>query len=162
MEKESQRSEASSGEAISKVTVQELDELIGQIAAKELEVEAHEAVGKSLNKALAELEGRAVSYMKELNRDSYESPHGKIKIEEKWRVNLPQTDLEKREFFDWLRSKGIFDKYATVNSNSLNSLYMAEWKEAQKRGEGMTFSIPGVPAPKLFEKPKFKAKKVES
>lgn len=143
------------------VTVKELDEICEKIAAKEREIEAHEAVLTEHNKELAALEGRAVQYLKELGRESYDAPAGKIKIEEKWRVNLPATDQEKTLLFDHLRERGIFDKYATVNANSLNSLYKADWDAAKARGEGMEFSMPGIGAPKLFEKPNFKAAKVK-
>lgn len=144
---------------MSKVTVAELDGLIAELAKKEKECDEQAAITKNLNKEYMAIEGRIVNYMKELGRDKYDSPHGKFKIDEKWRVNLPEDDNAKRALFDHLRERGIFDKYATVNSNSLNALYMADWKEAQSKGEGMTFAMPGVPAPKLFEKLDFKATK---
>lgn len=142
-----------------KVTVAELDGLISQLAAKEKECDAQSEVTKLLNKEYMAIEGRIVNYMKELARDQYDSPHGKFKIKEKWRVNLPEDDNAKRALFDHLRERGIFDKYATVNSNSLNALYMSDWREAQDKGEGMTFNMPGVPAPKLYEALEFKAVK---
>lgn len=147
------------GEAMSTVTVKELDDLVELLAQKEKECDAQSEVTKLLNKEYAAIEGRIVNYMKELEREQYDSPFGKIKIKQQWRVNMPGDDNEKRLLFDHLRERGIFDKYATVNSNSLNALYMADWREAQARGEGMTFAMPGVPAPKLFEKPDFKAAK---
>lgn len=141
---------------MSEVTVAELDGLISQLAAKEKECDAQSEVTKLLNKEYMAIEGRIVNYMKELKREQYDSPFGKFKIKEKWRVNLPESDQEKRELFDHLRERGIFDKYATVNSNSLNALYMADWREAESRGEGMTFTMPGVPAPKVYEQLQFK------
>lgn len=144
---------------MSEVTVSELDGLIEQLAAKEKECDAQAEVTKLLNKEYMAIEGRIVNYMKELKRDQYDSPFGKFKIKEKWRVNLPEDDVAKRALFDHLRERGIFDKYATVNSNSLNALFMADWREAEARGEGVTFSMPGVPAPKVFEALEFKATK---
>jgi hypothetical protein len=133
------------------VTVAELDDLVRQIFDKRLVIEEAEAVVSGHNKELAKLEEKAVVYLKELGRDNYRTEWGTVSILEKWRVNLPQTDEDKQAFFQYLREKGLFDRLATVNSNSLNSLYMAEWAAAQEEGKGMEFSIPGIGAPKLFE-----------
>lgn len=143
------------------LTINEFDEVLKSIALQQEKIEVKEAELTELNKELARLEGKATNYLNELGRTEYDSPHGKGIIEQKWRVNLPSTDLEKKDFFEYLREKGIFDKYATVNSNSLNSLYMSEWNNAKKEGEGMTFNMPGIGAPKLFEKFKLKPKKVK-
>lgn len=141
------------------VTVNELDALLQDILEKEDAIEAQEERLKEMNKEMARVQGKAVQFLKELGRDSYSGPAGKFTIEEKWRVNLPSSDLAKKELFDHLRERGIFDKYATVNANALNSLYKADWEEAKDRGEGMEFSMPGIDAPKLFEKPVFKRAK---
>ncbi len=141
-------------------TVRELDELLAKVAAKEKEIDAIQAVLTEHNKELNRLTFRAVDFLKELNRDSYDSPSGRITMVESWRVNLPKTDQEKMELFGFLKSQGLFEKYATVNSNSLNALYKAYWQEAKDKGEGMTFTMPGVGAPKLDRVPKFKVAKV--
>ena len=133
-----------------KVTVEELDLLVSDIFTKKKEIEASELVTSGLNKELAVLKGRAVNYLTELGREDFKSPYGNVSISQKWRINMPATDEDKAALFDWMRERQIFDRYATVNSNSLNSLYMAEWEDAKKRGEGMTFSMPGIGEPKLF------------
>jgi len=144
---------------MSEVTVKELDTIVEKLAALEVTKEAAAARVTELNKEIAQLEGKIVQYLNDLGRKDYDSPHGKLKIAAKWRVNLPETDLDKKQLFDHLRERGIFDKFATVNSNSLNALYMRDWEEAKERGEGMTFSMPGIGAPKLFEALNFKPKK---
>lgn len=141
------------------VTVADLDELIAKIAKKEGEIEIQEDILKEKNKELATLQGKCVQYLNELNRKNYESPSGKVTIAQKWRVNLPADDNAKRALFEHLRERGIFDKYATVNSNSLNSLYKQDWEAAKERGEGLEFSMPGIGAPNLFEALSFKAAK---
>ncbi len=144
---------------MSQVTVAELNDLIAKIAEQEQKIEVQAEVSKNLNKELAVLENRAVQYLKDLGQDEFVSPYGKCSIEQKWRVNLPENDIEKRKFFDHLREREIFDKYATVNSNSLQSLYNRDWEAAKLEGHGMEFSMPGIGAPKLFEKFNFKAAK---
>lgn len=141
------------------VTVAELDDLIKKLADCSNRCDQKAEEMKALNKEYAGLEGRIAAHMEELNREKYDSPYGKFAIKQQWRVNMPQTDQDKQALFEHLRERGIFDKYATVNSNSLNALYMADWRAAQDQGEGMTFAMPGVPAPKSFTKLDFKPAK---
>ncbi len=143
------------------VTIADFDALLKQISDKEKEIEAQKAVLTKLNKELATFEGKGVAILKDLDRKSYTGPSGTFKIVEKWRVNLPGDDLAKQDFFAWLREKGIFDKYATVNSNSLNALFMAEWAEVKKTDPvaAVTFQLPGIEAAKLYEAPDFKPAK---
>ncbi len=133
------------------VTVADLDNLVEAIAKKRAEIEASEVVTSLLNKDLATMKARGVRYLKALGRDDFKSPNGSIAINQKWRVGLPATDEDKAKLFAWMREQGIFEAYATVNSNSLNSLYKQEWEAATKRGEGMEFSMPGIGPSKLFE-----------
>lgn len=147
------------GVPMSEVTVAELDGLTAQLKELEKKKDAAAQVVTDINKEIARVEGRCVQYLKDLNRTDYQSPSGKIAIKEKWRVNLPADDIAKRDLFEHLRERGIFDKYATVNSASLNALYMSDWAEAKKRGEGMSYFMPGIEAPKLYEAPDFKPTK---
>lgn len=133
------------------VTVQELDALVKTIFETRIKIEEQEKVVSELNKELANLKAKGVAYLKELGRDSYKTEYGTISILERWRVGLPQTDADKAALLAHLKERGIFDKYVTVNANSLNSLYMADWEDAKERGEGMTFGMPGIGEPKLFE-----------
>lgn len=144
---------------MSAVTVEELDALVKKLAEREAAKDAASKVVTEINKEIAQLEGRCVQYLKDLGRESFHSPQGTIKIGNKWRVNLPADDNAKRALFNHLRERGIFDKFATVNSNSLNALYMADWREAKEKGEGMTFTMPGIEPAKLFEALDFKKAK---
>lgn len=134
------------------VTIAEVDALLATILEKEEAKEKLSEQVTELNKEIARLEAQATQYLKDLDREKYESPLAKVKIEQKWRVNLPADEAAKKELFEHLRKRGIFDKYATVNSNSLNSLYMADWEAAKEEGKGIEFYMPGIDAPKLFEK----------
>lgn len=144
---------------MSSVTVKDLDLLIGKLAKKEDEYEKAKAQATEIFKEKNRLEYQVVAHLKDLGRDSYDSPLGKAKIVEKWRINLPKEELAKKELFDHLRERGIFDALATVNSNTLNSLYMKDWAAAKERGEGVTFFMPGVGAPIPNESLNFKQKK---
>lgn len=140
---------------MSELKVSELDHLVQMIHDKRNQSKEMEAALSIVNTEITALEVRAAQYLNELERDNFRTPFGMITLARRWRVNVPTHDKRKQELFAWLNERGIFEKYATVNSNSLNSLYMAEWKVAQEEGRGMEFVMPGVEAPKLFETVKF-------
>lgn len=136
------------------VTVADLDALIVHYSNLLEQDKVHaEAALTQVNKSIASVEAQLVLYLKALNRKEYKHPRRTVKVAQKWRVNGPQTDADKALLFDWMRTQGIYDRYATVNVASLNSLYMSEW-EALKKSDpeaAITFSLPGVGPPKLFE-----------
>lgn len=133
------------------ITVKNLDDLVKSIFDADKLIDEAQAVVSDLNKKLAVLKARGVRYLKALEKEDYKSEFGNIKISQKWRVNLPQTPEDKLAFFEYLRTQGLFDKFATVNSMTLNSYYMSEWEAAQKNGKGISFSIPGIGERKMFE-----------
>ena len=133
------------------VSVQEMDAMVKELFELRAEIEAKESVIKELNKTLAKKQGEFTACLKALGRENYKSDHGTVSVVQKWRVSVPQTEEAKQAFFAHLKERGVLWQYATVNSNSLNSLFMADWEAAQERGEGMEFKMPGVSEPKLFE-----------
>lgn len=132
------------------ITLKDMDALIEQISNKRYEIDEHRIIEKKLNAELDELERKCISYLKELGRESYQSPIGTIYQIQKPRITTPKTDKDKKAFFDYLEKKGLFLQYASVNSNSLNSFYRAEFEAAKERGE-MDFNIPGLGAPSIYE-----------
>jgi|SRR5690606_24149493 len=133
------------------ITVEQLDALIALLFQKKEEAKELEKLVTAKNVEISKVRADITVALKELGREDYKAAAGSVKLKTIWRVSLPQSDEDKQKLFDWLKERGIFNKYATVNSNSLNSLYMAEWEDAKKRGEGMEFEIPGVPQPKSFQ-----------
>ena len=107
----------------------------------------------AVNISIQGMESRLVSALKALNRRDYKHPRGTVRIDNQWRVNLPANDLDKSLLFDWLKKKGIYDRMATINSTSLNSLWRQEREAAIKEdpAAAVTFNLPGLGAPKLFE-----------
>ncbi len=144
---------ASPSESAPEVTVQQMDELVTLYFNKQKEKAEKELIVSAVNKEIASIENMLANYLKALNRTDYKHASGTVTAAKKWRVNMPETDADKANLFGWLRERGIFDKYATVNSNSLNSLYMAEWEKVKRESplDALTFTIPGIGAPKLFE-----------
>lgn len=112
-----------------------------------------EAALSVVNKEIGGVEAKLTTHLKALGRRDYRHARGTVKIVNKWRVNGPATDEDKFMLFGWLKQRGIYDRCATVNVASLNALYMAEWEALKKTDPeaALTFSMPGVGAPKLFE-----------
>jgi len=134
-----------------KVTVEELDVLVTEIFEKKKEIEEYSIGGKKLNGDLVALKEKAVVFLKELDRRDYKAERGTISIKSRWRVNMPSNVEEKNKLWAHLRERDLFDKYATIQSQSLNSLFMQDWEEAKRKGEGIEFKMPGIGEPTLFE-----------
>lgn len=85
----------------------------------------------------------------------WEHPLGKIEMRERTSVKTPKTEEEKKLFFEWLEQKGVYWQYVTVNSQSLNALYNAEFESNDDLG----FKIPGIGEPEVFKQIILKGKK---
>jgi len=136
-------------EETKQVTFEEVDGLVSQMADLRKEKDAKEDELSAINGKLTELKEKAVAYLTELKRDSYKSPFGTLSLREVWSVAVPKTDESKERLFEFLKSEGIFNAYATVNSNSLKALYLRYREAAQENGE-LDFQLPGVEPAKLF------------
>lgn len=66
-------------------------------------------------------------------------------------LKIPQTEEDKREFFRYLKEKGLFWLLAGVNSASLNSYYKKECERAEAAGEAPPL-LPGIGAPTVYYK----------
>ena len=135
---------------MTEVTLSSLEDLVKSIKDKRDEIDAQSDVVKKLNSELGELEQKCMGYLKEAGKDSYQSEYGTIYQIQKPRITTPKTDEDKKAFFAYLEEKGLFLQYASVNSNSLNSFYKAEFEAAKERGD-MAFSIPGLGTPSIYE-----------
>ena len=77
-----------------------------------------------------------------------------ISVSERLSVQTPKTPDDKKAFFDWLlETKGeqVFRHYQTINSQSLQSFFKAEW-ESMSEEQRLTFNMPGIGAPTLSKK----------
>lgn len=142
------------------VTVEELDNLLAAYKEKDAEKAIIAEQLKEKNKELIAIEGRVTAYLKELGRDNFDSPFGKCELFQDEYVKMPDGPEEKGKLFAWMREHEIFDKYATVNSNSLNALFFRERASAVEQGaDPMTWTLPGLTVPTIHERSKIKVKK---
>lgn len=139
------------------ISVQDLDEFTKKWDALK---ERKTALNKDLSEVNAEItkmEAQAVVMLDELERSNYKGPGGAIEIRSRHSVQVPKTDQDKQALFDFLKQEGIFEKYVTVNSRSLQTLYNDYRQRAEEDGE-LTFSMPGVGEPKTFRQAILKKK----
>jgi hypothetical protein len=132
------------------ITVEELDELVRDLFRQRATIEGMQAKVTDENKKLAELEAKAVKYLKALNRKEYKCPAGTISVNPKWRFNLPQGEENWAAFKEHLKREGLFDQMLSINSNTYNAYVNSRRQEAEEKGE-FHWEIPGVPEGKLFE-----------
>ena len=146
------------------VTVEDLNNLVAIINHKEEAAEKVQEQLAAMNKEIASLYSKATGYLEELGQDSFSTPYGSLEIITKRQVRIPQTEEDKLKLFEWMKEREIFNRYATVNSVSLQALYKAEYAEAEKQGEDMMiWSIPGIQPAQLYRTTKIrKSKKLKT
>lgn len=73
-----------------------------------------------------------------------------VSVVEKLSVQTPKTHEDKEKFFSWLKEQGeaMYLQYASVNSNSLNSLFKMKQEEYAENGE--VLDIPGLGDPTSY------------
>lgn len=131
------------------VTVQELEELCDSAFKRDQAIDAlMEQVNEQTEAKNAILE-RVRKYIVHFGKDKYESAVGTIELRSRLSFKTPKSLDEKRDFFEWLTDKGVFYEYASVNSNSLNSLCKQEVEIAKE--EGRECKIPGIGDPSEFQ-----------
>lgn len=130
------------------LTIEEFDALVAKLKDMRAAYDQAKKVASDINTECERLENKLLFTLEETNRTNYKSPFGTISIMHKWRVNNPQTEEDKAALRDHLESRGLHNMLS-VNSNTLNSLYMQDWEAARERGEGMEFKMPGIGEAKL-------------
>jgi hypothetical protein len=132
-------------------TIPQMDAFIQTLMEKRAAAEEIKRELTERNKEIASMETQLVAAMKQFERSNYKSKFGTVTIQQRWRVNVPTDEAQKKALFQYLKEKGILWRYATVQSNSLNSFYMEEWENAKQEGNGLDYEMPGVGPAKLFE-----------
>lgn len=142
------------------ITVEEIENLVKQLADQRALVEELKRPYSEANEKLEEIEQKVAGALVEMGKDGYKSEYGTVSRRTEWRYNLPTTPEDKAAFFQFLREKGVFEQMATVNSNTYNSFCKAEQEAAVERdpASALSFRIPGVPEPKQRQVLSFRKK----
>lgn len=128
------------------ITIEELNTLCEDLLKARAEEQAAKNVKDSIGEMVEEIEKKIIHALTESNLTSFKSPFGQAVLKYRTSVRTPKTPEARAAFFDYLKSKGLFDEMIGVNSASLNKFYREEFDEAVSRGES-DFSIPGLDAP---------------
>jgi len=110
---------------------------------------------KSAQSHVDRLEYELLEFLKETNRKNYSGPNGLFYINHRMSVKVPKEEEKRKEFFWYLREKGIYDNMITVNSATLNAFYKDEIDAARERGD-VDFAMPGIGEPTVSEVIAFK------
>lgn len=139
-------------------TLKQVDDLFKELTGLEVAKEEISETLKNKNKEIAALEAKITEVLVSLERDSYESPFGKASFVEEFQVRQP-ADERKHLLWEWMKEKGIFERYAQVHATALKSLFKMERTLAIENGEDpITFALPGMEPATIFRKLKFKPK----
>lgn len=130
------------------VTLKDLEGLCDAAFARERNIEALSMQVDAETEARNAILERVRKYITHFGKNNYESSSGLVELRTRTSYRTPKTPEEKKAFFEWLQSKGVFWEYASVNSNSLNSLCKQEAEIAKE--SGIEFQVPGIGAPSDF------------
>lgn len=128
------------------LTITQFEELIGLAYGLRKEIDDLEKLQiKPRKETLDELEGKILDVLDHQGKTSYKSSHGTVIKTTRYSVLTPKTQEEKEALFNWLRGKGdgVYFKYVSVNSQSLNALCNEEKEIAKEEGR-MDYLPPGV------------------
>lgn len=96
---------------------------------------------------LESLERQVMTAMEEHDMKSAKIPGcGGLTLKINTSYKIPRTAEDREAFFDYLKSKGIFDQMISVNSQTLNSFAKAEFEASLDEGN-VDFKIPGLSDP---------------
>lgn len=131
------------------INVQDFENLCAEVFALK---QKHEAVEQELSKISEEMDAKKQKIMSIFDSMGKEKHFvgglGTLYIQNRFAVSMPPDPGKKREFFDYLRKKGIFEDLVTVNYQTLNAYYKKELDAAAEEGNE-SFVIPGIGEPKL-------------
>lgn len=125
------------------LTLKEMNELVEQYATQRNLIKEKRDELKKLEDVSSAQEAAILEALQDNGLQNYRSPHGLVSVTSKTSVRLPQTPEDKEAFYNYLKSRGIFDTMISVNSMTLNSWYKAEFANAIAEGNE-DFKIAGL------------------
>lgn len=114
------------------------------------EIEAVEHSLKIREEALKKVSNEIRNVLEAMELDSLKAHGFTFYIEEKESVKTPKTLEEKRLFFEYLQSIGMYDEMVSINSQTLNSLFKTMSEKAAEEGI-LDFVMPGIEAPTSYK-----------
>lgn len=128
------------------ITVQALRSKVDQWhtlknSIKAIEKEADDKI-EPLKTTLHAVEAELFQIMETMDLKKFDGSIGKITLLEIDYVNNPATEEARQEFFDYLKSEGIFEEMVSVHYQKLNSFFKTKLDEAIEKQQPL--NIPGL------------------
>lgn len=95
-------------------------------------------------------EQELIAILQNAGMERFDAESCSITVQDRTSWRVPKEPAKKREFFDYLKEKGVFEDLVTVNSQTLNALCREEERLALDRGEVM-FRVPGLEEPTTYQ-----------
>jgi len=93
------------------------------------------------------LKAKVQAYMDDAGMEKYHcASRGLVYTTQRMSVTVPKDDDRRAQFFAYLRDKGVFENLITVNFQTLNALYKAEFEAAVAAGLP-DYKMPGIGEP---------------
>ena len=124
-----------------KITVEELEEKQLEVFRAKATYEASKAKTSDLYAEFKKLQGAHVERLEALGKTSYKSDAGNFSYTMVENVKLDPA--KKREFWEYLKSRGLFEDMITVNSQTLNSFAKGEMAAMEEAGD-LDPELPGL------------------
>lgn len=128
---------------VQSITVDQLTRQCQKIADLRWEESQLSMTKKKVTEELELAEKEMLEMLNQSGLKNFKSPVGTVSISHRTSVKTPKTEEDRQAFFEYLKSKGLYDTMISVNSATLNSFYKAEFEEAKERGDD-DFEIPGI------------------
>lgn len=133
------------------VSTEYLDELVLDMQTKKQDYDRKKAISNEADALHKESRSKVVATLQAAGKKKYHVDDvGTVSVTEKLKVQVPKSPEDKAALFKWLKeSEGTegFLTYASVNYQSLQSLYNMKFEEAKEQGVASEFEIPGVGNP---------------
>lgn len=133
------------------ITIADFEAICAKMAVQRTACDMASDALKRENAKLAELEKQVMESLKSIDKDSYQSESGTVYISHRMSVTVPKLPEDREAFFSYLKNVGLYESMITVNSQTLNSFYKAEFEAAKESGRGLDFAIPGIKEAKINE-----------
>ena len=104
----------------------------------------------NLNKDIKSAEEKIIQYFKEYGLPSLKLENATFSIQKRRSFSQPATPEAKEAFYNYLKSKDLFESMISVNSRTLTSWASREVEEMEKSGK-QGWVPPGLTAPSEFE-----------
>ena len=131
------------------------DNLCDELAEKKGQIKAHEAEKKRLSGEVRGLEEQIIAYLESLSKTKHNTARGLFYIKTRTTYATPKDPESRKAFFDYLKSRDVFDDLITVNSQTLNAFAKQELEVAIEN-EHDDFEMPGLGVPTMQQSIVFK------